>query len=98
LQPGGHLDDHIAAASATDLWLGYLSLGGNEAFDFFDVASLPTADLKVIFAIVAAWRGRTIADAMPFFSKVNLERTAGDLLNRGFKISLAKVDYASARK
>jgi uncharacterized protein (TIGR04141 family) len=30
-------------------------LGGNAAFDFFDVASLPTTDFEVIFAIVAAW-------------------------------------------
>jgi uncharacterized protein (TIGR04141 family) len=72
-------------------------LGRNEAFDFFEVASLPTAGFEVIFAIVAAWSGRTIADALPFFSKVNLEWTASDLLNRGFKISLAHVDYASVR-
>ena len=72
-------------------------LGGNEAFDFFDVASLPTTDFEVIFAIVAAWRGRTIANALPFFSKVNLERTASDLLNRGFNISVAQVDYSPAR-
>jgi hypothetical protein len=45
---------------------------------------------------VAAWRGRTIAGALPFFSKVNLERTASDLLNRGFKIALAQVDYSWA--
>ncbi len=72
-------------------------LGGNDAFDFFDVASLPTIDFEVIFAILAAWRGRTIAGALPFFSKVNLERTASDLLNRGFRMSLAQVDYSSAR-
>jgi hypothetical protein len=42
----------------------------------------------------AAAHGRSLAAALPFFSKINLERTAADLVNRGFKVSLALVDYA----
>ena len=68
-------------------------LGGGEEFRFFDVPSLSTTDFEIIFVIVAAWRARSLADALPFFSKINLERTAADLINRGFKVALALVDY-----
>lgn len=69
-------------------------LGGDQKFSFFDVANIPTTEFEIVFVIVAPWRGRNLADALPFFSKINLERTAGDLLNRGFKVALAQVDYA----
>lgn len=68
------------------------SLGGGRDFDFFDVESLPAADFEVIFVIVAGWCGRDLIDALPFFSKVNLERAVEDLLNRGFKVAVARVD------
>jgi uncharacterized protein (TIGR04141 family) len=68
------------------------AVAGNDDFNFLDVSSLTTTDFEVIFVILAAWRGRTIADALPFFSKVNLERTAGDLVNRGFKVAVAQVE------
>ena len=70
-------------------------LGGDQSFGFFDVPSLTTTDFEVIFVIVAAWAGRGLSDALPFFSKINLERTAADLLNRGFRVTLALIDYAA---
>jgi hypothetical protein len=72
------------------------ALAGNDDFNFFAVSSLTTPDFEVIFVIVAARRGRTVAEALPFFSNVNLERTAGELLNRGFRIAVAQVDCACA--
>jgi hypothetical protein len=46
--------------------------------------------------IVAPWRGRTLYEAMPFFSKVNLLRTMEDLINRGFRVAVARVDTINA--
>lgn len=43
------------------------ALAGNDDFNFFAVSSLKTPDFEVIFVIVAAWRGRTVAEALPFF-------------------------------
>lgn len=68
------------------------TLSTDDAFNFFDVDNLNASDFEVIFVIVAAWCGRSIIDAMPFFSKVNLKRTVEDLINRGFKVGIARVD------
>jgi uncharacterized protein (TIGR04141 family) len=67
-------------------------LGGGDDFGFFDAASLQASQFEVIYVIVAPWRGRSLAEALPFFSKVNLLRTAEELINRGFKVSLSRVD------
>jgi len=56
---------------------------------FFYVPSLQASDFEVIYAIVAKRNGRTAPQAMPFFSKLSLLRTAEDLMSRGFKVSLA---------
>lgn len=67
-------------------------LGGDDDFGFFDAASLQASQFEVIYVIVAPWRGRSLAEALPFFSKVNLLRTAEELINRGFKVSLSRID------
>src|SRR5258708_21447757 len=67
-------------------------LGGDVSFAFFDVSPLPTSEFEIVYVILARWRGRTFAKALPFFSKVNLERTVRELINRGFKVALSQVD------
>jgi uncharacterized protein (TIGR04141 family) len=67
-------------------------LGGNDVFDFFNVTNLQAPDFEIIYVIVAPWRGRTLSEALPFFSKVNLVRTMEDLINRGFRVAVARVD------
>jgi uncharacterized protein (TIGR04141 family) len=67
-------------------------LGGDDSFDFFNATSLQAPDFEIIYVIVAPWRGRTLSEAMPFFSKVNLLRTMEDLINRGFRVAVARVD------
>ena len=42
--------------------------------------------------------GRSLADALPFFSKVNALRTAEDLANRGFKVAFARIDTSPVLK
>jgi uncharacterized protein (TIGR04141 family) len=67
-------------------------LGGDDKFEFFDVGSLNASNFEIIYAIVAPWHGRSLAAALPFFSKINLLRTAEELVNRGFKVALARID------
>jgi uncharacterized protein (TIGR04141 family) len=64
---------------------------GSEDFAFFDPAGILTSDFEVTYAIAADWRGRTLAKALPFFSKINLRRTAQDLANRGFRLAYRQV-------
>jgi uncharacterized protein (TIGR04141 family) len=73
-------------------------LGGGEDFGFFDAMSLQASLFEVIYVIVAPWRGRSPAQALPFFSKINLLRTAEELVNRGFQVSLARIDTSPAVK
>jgi uncharacterized protein (TIGR04141 family) len=69
-------------------------LGGDNSFDFFDTTSLQATNFEVIYVIVAPWHGRSQVEALPFFSKINLLRTAEELANRGFKVALARIDTA----
>jgi uncharacterized protein (TIGR04141 family) len=71
-------------------------LGGGDSFDFFNIPSLQAPDFEIIYVIVAPWKGRTLSEALPFFSKVNLLRTMEDLINRGFRVAVARVDTSSA--
>jgi uncharacterized protein (TIGR04141 family) len=73
-------------------------LGGDGNFDFFNAASLQAPDFEIIYVIVAPWRGRTLSEALPFFSKVNLLRTMEDLVNRGFRVAVARVDTSRVQK
>ena len=74
-----------------------VELGGGNDFDFFDVPNLQASEFEVIYAIIAPWRGRDLTEALPFFSKINLLRTAEELRNRGFSVSLARIDTAPPR-
>jgi uncharacterized protein (TIGR04141 family) len=64
---------------------------GSDDFAFFDPAGIRNSDFEVIYAIANDWRDRTLARALPFFSKINLRRTAQDLINRGFGLSYRRV-------
>lgn len=58
---------------------------------FFPTEGFDTRQFGVVFAIVADWKHRTYAQALPFFSKVNLRRAVADIRNRGFDVALARV-------
>lgn len=61
------------------------------------------SDYRVVYAIIAEWRKpdrgkkteveRTLVDALPFFSKVNLRRHASALAAVGFKVAYKRVRY-----
>jgi uncharacterized protein (TIGR04141 family) len=56
-----------------------------------DVPDIETASFEVGFAIVHSWRGRPLSEELPFFSKINLRRTAEELQSRGFRVSCTAV-------
>lgn len=58
---------------------------------FFPTAGIDTREFGVVFAIVADWKNRSYAQALPFFSKVNLRRAIVDIRNRGFDVAVARV-------
>jgi uncharacterized protein (TIGR04141 family) len=50
------------------------------------------SDYEIVYAIVAKWRGRSLVEALPFFSKVNLRRCTEDLHRMGYRVSIKRVD------
>lgn len=70
--------------------------GKKDQFKFFDVAALSPSEFEVVYAIAEDWGGRTLAESLPFFSKVNLREAASNLGARGFGVSVKQVHAASA--
>jgi uncharacterized protein (TIGR04141 family) len=66
------------------------SLTGDAAFQMFDHA-LEAGRFEIVYGVIADWNQRSLASALPFFSKVTLRKTAQDLANRGFGVSFAKI-------
>lgn len=65
--------------------------GKKDLFGFFDVAALRPSDFEIVYAIAEDWGGRTLAESLPFFSKVNLREAASNLDARGFGVSVKQV-------
>ncbi len=51
-------------------------------------------NIEVVYAVIAQWNGRNLAQALPFFSKVNLRRTINDLRRLGCNVSLHRVEIS----
>jgi len=66
--------------------------GGRTGFDFFDTTSFAPRDFRIVYAIMARWAGRTPADALPFFAKINLRNFTQQLRARGFTFALNSID------
>ena len=67
--------------------------GGRFRDDFstFDLDGISPADYEIVYAIIDDWRGRTLVEVLPFFSKVNLRRNVDDLRRMGYKVSYKRV-------
>jgi uncharacterized protein (TIGR04141 family) len=63
--------------------------------EYFPQSAIRTSDHTVVYGIAASWRGRSLSEALPFFSRVNLRRTAADLINRGFRVTVERIEQAS---
>lgn len=67
---------------------------GDAAYGFFDTTNLNPPDFEIVYGIIERWKNRSLAEALPFFSKVNLRGAAESLTSRGFHISLKQIDVA----
>lgn len=64
-----------------------------DIFSGFSVDSIRPGDHEVVYAIVAKWNGRSMSEALPFFSKVNLRNFVTNLRKMGFhNCTMAAVD------
>jgi uncharacterized protein (TIGR04141 family) len=64
---------------------------GKAGFDFFSSGALTPSDFEVVYAIIASWDGRTPAQALPFFSKINLRQFTTTLRSRGFRVGFNRI-------
>lgn len=62
------------------------SLIEDSTFDVLANKSITTSDWKIVYAVIADWKERSLSEALPFFSKVNLRGSVGDLTSRGFQV------------
>lgn len=51
--------------------------------------------IEVVYAVIARWNDRTPAEALPFFSKVNLRRTISQLSLVGCKASFNRIEVTN---
>ncbi len=61
-------------------------------FSGFDPGRISPGDFKVVYAIIARWNGKTAAQALPFFSQVNLRRHVDDLRRMGYGVEFARIE------
>jgi len=71
-----------------------IASSNDASFDFVPAADIRPSDYTVVFGVIAAWRGRTLSQALPFFSKVNLRGHVIALRQRGFSVAFAQIGAA----
>lgn len=54
-------------------------------------SGITPSEFTVVYAIMAKWGNRSLAEALPFFSKVNLRRCTQDLLRMGYRASYKRI-------
>jgi uncharacterized protein (TIGR04141 family) len=57
----------------------------------FLVDELRPSEFSVIFGIIADWRGRTLEEALPLFSKVSLRSCSKVLRGRYFRVGCCRI-------
>lgn len=63
---------------------------------FLSMHGYAARDHTVVYAIVGRWEGRDLAQALPFFSKVNARRVIDDLESMGYQVAYAPVDIRTS--
>ena len=63
----------------------------NPDFDFIAPDAIRPSDFVIVFGVIANWRGRSLAAALPFFSKVNLRGQSTALRRRGYGVAFAQI-------
>ncbi|MCO5164800.1 MAG: TIGR04141 family sporadically distributed protein [Planctomycetes bacterium] len=60
----------------------------------FSESSFVSAEFEVVYGIITEWRGRTLQQALPFFSKVTLRRCMEDLRRLQYRASYRRINCA----
>lgn len=68
--------------------------GSNAHFRFLNLRPFVPSEYEIVYAIAEAWKGRTMVEALPFFSKVALREVATNLQSRGFKVTTHQIEAA----
>jgi uncharacterized protein (TIGR04141 family) len=66
-------------------------LTDDDRFAHFSADPIATARFEILYAIIADWRGRTLSEALPLFSKVNFRTVINGLHSRFFRVSCYQV-------
>ncbi len=61
---------------------------------FFPDKGITASEFTVLYGIIAKWKNRTLAEALPFFSRVNLRRCSRDLMRMGYNVSFKRIPVA----
>lgn len=59
--------------------------------EMFPLSGVRPSDYEVVYAIVARWHGRSLVEALPFFSKLSLRHLAHELKSRGFQVACQRI-------
>ena len=65
-----------------------------DQFNFIQTNSVNPSEIEVVYAIAANWNGRSLDEALPFFSKVNLRRFSQDLRRIGYRVTHSKIEIS----
>ncbi len=63
-------------------------------YALFDSSPFDPRTLEVVFVLIDDVRGRTRREALPFFSKLNLRRSAQEIQDRGYRVAYCRVEVA----
>jgi uncharacterized protein (TIGR04141 family) len=69
---------------------------GRSEFGFIEEGTFQPSEFEVAYAIIERWRGRSMTEALPFFSKINLREVATNLRARGFRVTLTPIEAIAA--
>ena len=63
-----------------------------DQFDFIQSERINPSEIEVVYAIAAKWNNRSLEEALPFFSKINLRHFSKELRRMGYRVTHSKID------
>ena len=64
-------------------------------FSSFDVKGINPGEYEVVYGVIAKWDGRSLVQALPFFSKVNFRRQAEQLRRMGYGVKYKRTKVSA---
>ncbi len=58
---------------------------------------ITASSFTIVFGIIEKWKGKTLIERLPFFSKVNLRRCVHELSRMGYKVEYKRIDIEPHR-